>query len=130
MTAYVETSAAAKLLIEETESAALSAYLDLLAERHVTVASSMVLETELRRLATRHEIDQSTVTELLDRFDLVTPDRAIFVEAGLLPGRYLRSLDALHVAIALRINAEEFLAYDTRQSEAARAVGLHVAAPT
>ncbi|WP_142060425.1 PIN domain-containing protein [Pseudonocardia kunmingensis] len=45
-------------------------------------------------------------------------------EAGLLPGRHLRSLDALHVAAALRRDADVMLSYDHRQLAAADAVGL------
>lgn len=130
MSVYVETSAAAKLLINEAESSALSAYLDRLTYEGVPLVSGYLLETELRRLAARHGIDQVAVTELLDRFDLFEPDRAIFAEAGLLPGSNLRSLDALHVALALRVEAEAIVAYDVRQADAARNAGLHVKAPS
>jgi predicted nucleic acid-binding protein len=46
-------------------------------------------------------------------------------------GAGLRALDAIHVATALLVGAEleSFITYDTRQSEAARAAGLHVIAP-
>lgn len=130
MTVYVETSAAAKLLVEEPESAALSTYLDGLAADDVALVSGMLLETELRRLAVRHELSQLAVSDLLDRFDLIELDRSIHTEAGLLPGTHLRSLDALHIAVAVRIGAESMVAYDVRQSESARAVGLRVVAPT
>ncbi|MGH3451471.1 MAG: type II toxin-antitoxin system VapC family toxin [Haloechinothrix sp.] len=126
---YVETSAAAKLLVEEAESDALSRYLDDLAENEVGLVSSTLMETELRRFAVRHELSQAAVSDLLDRFDLLEPDRAIFVEAGLLPGTHLRSLDALHIAVAVRVAAESMIAYDSRQTAAAREVGLRVVAP-
>jgi predicted nucleic acid-binding protein len=129
LTVYVETSAAAKLLVEESESVALSKYLDDLVADDVALVSGMLLETELRRLAARHELSQEAVSDLLDRFDLVELDRAIFTEAGLLPGTHMRSLDALHIAVALRIGAEAMVAYDERQCESARAVGLRVVAP-
>lgn len=129
MTIYVETSAAAKLLVEEHESKALAAYLDGFSQTDRLV-SSVLLETELRRLAVREDLSQAVVSDLLDRFDLYEPDRAIFIEAGLLPGPHLRSLDALHIAVAIRVEAEVMVAYDVRQSEAARAVGLRVIGPT
>lgn len=129
MTVYVETSAAAKLLVEEPESAQLSRYLDELAEEGVALVSSILLETELRRLTVRLDLSQAVVSDLLDRIDLVEPDRATFFEAGLLPGRGLRSLDALHIAVAVRVAAESMVAYDVRQSDAARTVGLRVVAP-
>ncbi|WP_034274042.1 type II toxin-antitoxin system VapC family toxin [Haloechinothrix halophila] len=129
MTVYLETSAAAKLLVTEHESAALSAHLDRLATEEVDIVSSVLLETELRRLAVRLDLDQSRVSDVLDRIDLYEPDRAAFVEAGLLPGKHLRSLDALHVAVAIRVAADEMATYDVRQAEAARSVGLAVVAP-
>ena len=129
MTIYVETSAAAKLLVDEAESEALSEFLDDLAEQDVPLVSSPLLETELRRLACREDLDQSQVSELLDRFDIFEPDRAVYVEAGLLPGKHLRSLDALHIAVAVRADASAMLSYDDRQADAARAAGLRVIAP-
>ena len=122
MIVYVETSAAAKLLVEEDASPRLAAHLDALPDHPV---SSLVLETELRRLAVRLDIPQVTVTDLLDRFDLLESDRSLYREAGMLPGRHLRSLDALHVAAALRVDADVMLSYDRRQLAAAREVGLH-----
>ena len=121
MITYVETSAAAKLLVEEEESARLAAHLDGLDEPPV---SCLVLETELRRLAVRLDLPQSAVTTLLDRFDLLETDRSLYREAGMLPGRHLRSLNALHVAAALRWDADVMLSYDQRQLAAAEAAGL------
>ncbi|PSL03613.1 hypothetical protein CLV30_10794 [Haloactinopolyspora alba] len=129
MTVYVETSAAAKLLVDEQESSALAAFLDGLGPNDALV-SSVLLETELRRLAVRENLSQAHVTDLLDRFDLYDMDRAVFVEAGLLSGAHLRSLDALHIAVAVRVEAAVMVAYDVRQTEAARAAGLRVIGPT
>lgn len=130
MTVYVETSAAAKLLVEEPESGALSEYLDDLAADDVALVSAMLLETELRRLAVRLGLSQVAVSDLLDRFDLIELDRSLYTEAGLLPGPHLRSLDALHTAVAVRIGADSMIAYDVRQSDSARSVGMRVIAPT
>jgi predicted nucleic acid-binding protein len=127
---YLETSAAAKLLLQESESAALAAHLDEVTQ-HVgfVVVSSFLLETELRRLATRAEVPQASVSDVLDGVELVEPDRSLFHEAGLLPGKHLRSLNALHVATALRMEATQFVAYDIRQCEAATSVGLRTVSP-
>lgn len=128
MTTYIDSSAAAKLLVNEAESAALAAYVNQLGDQRLT--ASYLLETELRRFATRSEVAQADVTEFLDVVRLVEADRLLFLEAGLLPGKHLRSLDALHTATALRIEADEFLTYDSRQAEIARSVGLQVTSPT
>lgn len=129
MIAYVDTSAAAKLLVDEAESVALAAELDRLVADGARPTSSALLETELRRLAIRIDADQTLASDLLDRFDLIGVDAAIVRSAGLLPGGALRSLDALHVATAMHVDAEVVLSYDARQSAAARAVGLRVVAP-
>jgi len=126
---YIETSAAAKLLVEEPASSRLAARLDDALEGGDALLSSMLLEIELRRLAVRVELAQTTVTHLLERFDLVETDRTLYREAGLLPGRHLRSLDALHLAAALRIGADVMVTYDRRQADAAEATGLPVLAP-
>lgn len=129
MTTYVETSAVAKLLFAEEESRALKAFLDRTVRESGTVFSSILLETELRRVALRHRAPQDLATDVIGRFDLVEPDRAIYHQAGLLPGDGVRSLDAIHVAIALRIEAEQFVTYDARQAEAAAGAGLLVLSP-
>jgi predicted nucleic acid-binding protein len=126
---YIETSAAAKLLIEEPASSRLAARLDNAVDQDEALLSSTLLETELRRLAVRVDIAQSAVTDLLTRFDLVETDRSLYREAGLRPGRHLRSLDALHLAAALRVGADVMVTYDHRQAEAADAAGLPVLAP-
>ncbi len=128
MRIYLDTSAAAKVLVDEAESEALTAYLD--DERSTTeIVSSALLETELRRLAGRLGLDQSAVSDLLTRIDLIDPSRSIFHEAGVLPGPTLRSLDALHLATALRIEADVLVAYDLRLLDAARDLGLAIDSP-
>ena len=129
MSVYLDTSAAAKLLVDEAESAGLAAYLDEVG-RELGLVSSALLETELRRLAVRLELDQSAVSDLLARVDLVDPPRSLFHEAGLLPGRHLRSLDALHLATALRVDADTLVTYDARLLDAARSLGLGVLSPS
>ena len=123
---YVDTSALAALLIDQPESAALLDWLDSTAAELV---SSDLLETELRRVAVREGLDQSDVTRLLDGVALAALDRAVYRGAGYLPMPYLRTLDALHLEAAIRLDASAVLTYDRRLGEAARAAGLDVLAP-
>lgn len=123
---YVDTSALAALLIDQPESAALLDWLDSTAAELV---SSDLLETELRRVAVREGLDQSDVTRLLDGVALAALDRAVYRGAGYLPMPYLRTLDALHLEAAIRLDASAVLTYDRRLGEAARAAGLDVIAP-
>ncbi len=129
MILYIETSAAAKLLVDEPASSRLATRLDNAVDQDDALLSSMLLETELRRLAVRVDLAQAAVTHLLERFDLVETDRSLYREAGLLPGRHLRSLDALHLAAALRVGADVMVTYNHRQADAADAAGLPVLAP-
>jgi predicted nucleic acid-binding protein len=127
---YVESSAAAKLLAREAETNALMDALDRLTEDSSShLVSSLILETELRRLAVRAELAQPDVTEVLDRFELVDLDRSVFTSAGILPGKHLRSLDALHIAAALKLDADLMISYDARQIAAAESVGLRTLSP-
>lgn len=123
---YVDTSALGALLIEQPESTALVDWLD---ETSATLVSSDLLETELRRLAVREGLDQSDVSRILDGVASVALDRAVYRSAGLLPMPYLRTLDALHLEAALRVDAHAVLTYDNRLAEAARVVGLDVISP-
>lgn len=129
MTVYLDTSAAAKLLIEEPESSTVAGWLDRQVEAGEAIVSSLLLETELRRLAARERLSQVAVGEVLDGVDLVEPDRALFHEAGILPDRTLRSLDALHLATVLRLDAATLVTYDLRMTQAAAALGIRVVAP-
>lgn len=129
MIVYVESSAAVKLILEEAESAAMADFLNGFAlEAHAVVGSTLV-ETELRRAATRGGAPQSAATEVLSRLDIVDIERSTFAAAGLLPGPTLRSLDALHIAAALAVSADLFVSYDDRQIAAAEQAGFHVVSP-
>jgi uncharacterized protein len=124
--AYLDTSAAAKVLVDEAESAALVAWLD---GAGVELVAALLLETELRRFAQRSDVPQAAVTEVLSRVSLFDLPPALFHEAGVLPGTTLRSLDALHLAAAMRLGVDVVVTYDVRMTEAARDLGLLVAAP-
>ena len=126
MAVYVDTSALGALLTEQVESQALLDWLD---RTSFALVSSDLLETELRRLAVREGLDQSDVTRLLDGVALAVLDRAVYRSAGLLPMSYLRTLDALHLQAAIRLDVAAILTYDRRLAEAARSVGLDVIAP-
>ncbi|WP_130875060.1 type II toxin-antitoxin system VapC family toxin [[Pseudopropionibacterium] massiliense] len=126
VTVYVDTSALGALLIEQPESDALVEWLDRTAD---VLVSSDLLETELRRIAFREGIDQVDVTRILDGVGLAALDRAVYRGAALLPMPYLRTLDALYLEAAMRLDATAVLTYDHRLGKAARAAGLQVIAP-
>jgi len=123
---YADTSALGALLVAQAETQALVDWLD---QTPATLVSSDLLETELRRMAVREERDQSKVSAILEGVSLAALDRATYRSAGFLPMPYLRTLDALHLEAAMRLDVEAILTYDRRLGEAARAAGLDVIAP-
>ena len=125
---YVDTSAAIKLLAEEAESNALSLAVE---EADAELVSCLLLETELRRVVAREPaLTQAAVSRLLERVALHELPPSLFAEAGLLPGPQLRSLDALHLAAAIRLGVDCVVTYDRRMAEAATDLGMTVVAPT
>lgn len=124
---YLDTSAALKLLVEEAESTALALAID---RQQPDLVACWLLDTELRRAVQREEVlTQDVVTGLLDGVALYEAPPSLFREAGLLPGARLRSLDALHLAAAIRIGVDHLVTYDNRMGDSARLVGLSVLAP-
>ena len=123
MIVYVETSAAAKLLKREPESAAVREFIARLIDDEHLVVTGRMLETELRRLAVRQGIDQEKASEILD---VLEHDRSQFRQAGTIGGDQVRSLDALHLAAALRVGADAMITFDERLKRACELVGLPV----
>lgn len=129
-TAYLDASAAVKLLRPEPETPALRAELAAIAGR----VSSELLEIELRCVAHREGGGEliGRADHICAALDLLPYTQAVRARAGgaFVPAQ--RALDALHLATALdlRLEALVFVTYDTRQAQGARAAGLDVAIPT
>ena len=132
MIAYLDTSAAMKRLVEEPESPALAAYLRKVSRNGETeVVAGWLLHTELHCAVNRHpdEVSVETVSQVLDSLTLVDVTRGDLVTAGSLPGG-LRSHDAIHLAVALRVGADTMIAYDEELLAAASGAGLAPQRPT
>jgi predicted nucleic acid-binding protein len=127
---YLDSSAFVKLVVVETESEALRAYLDEGTGRFV---ASALLRTEALR-AVRHLGPDALelVRDGLRRVDLIGVDDRILDVAGSLEPSILRTLDAIHLATALFVgdDLDVIVSYDSRMIEAARSLGLKVASPT
>ena len=126
---YLDASAFVKVVIEETETAAVRAFL---ANRGVRRVSSALLRTESLR-AVRHLGPDAlaTVREGLRRVDLIGIDDRILDAAGTLEPQVLRTLDAIHLATAMAVgdDLEAIVTYDERMVDAARLMGLSTATP-
>ena len=125
--AYLDTSAALKLIIEEAESATLAETLSSSAHRLV---SSWLLHTEMHCAAGRHpqDVDLESVRAVLDTVNLVDLTRGDMIAAG--THAPLRSNDAIHLAVVIRLGADELITYDQEMADAAVRAGLTVSAPS
>ena len=126
MRAYLDTSGAVKLLLNEPESTALESFAK---QAGTQLVSTYLLETELRRITTRRGLAQADATLLLSNITLYSLSDADFAAAGLLPGETLRSLDALHVQGALALMADAVVTYDTRMADVCQQLGIPVLQP-
>lgn len=66
---------------------------------------------------------------LLDAVELLDLDRDLLDAAVSYTSARVRSLDAIHLASALRVGARQILVYDRRLAEAAAGAGLEVLSP-
>ena len=126
---YLDSSAFVKLVVEETESTAVRAYL---ASHDARRVSSALLRAESLR-AVRHLGPDAlaTVREGLRRVDLIGIDDRILDAAGTLQPQVLRTLDAIHLATAMAIGDDlaAIVTYDERMIDSARLMGLVTASP-
>ncbi len=129
---YLDSCALLKLILPEDESQALELFLDRHSEDRQ--ASSALARAEVRRSLLRQEAERlrfDLATQTLDSLLLVAVESSLLDAAGAIPGRSLRSLDAIHLATAelLRPNVEIFVTYDKRLAAVAQERGFRVVAP-
>src|SRR5258708_6018517 len=117
---YLDTCAAAKLILDETESNELKLFI---AERAgAGLISSELLHPELIRAVCRHDpTDDVRARVLLQRIMQVPINREVLTEAATIGGPMIRTLDALHLATAMNIinGLTAFVTYDNRLASAA-----------
>lgn len=127
--AYIDTSAAVKLVANEAETPALLRSLRAWQRR----ASSAVLRVELLRAIRRSQAPQlvADARRRLETIELIRVDDDVLERAATLDQPALRSLDAIHLATALSLGAElvALITYDERMSAASQELGLPVRSP-
>lgn len=128
-TAYLDTSAFIKTVIEEPHSAAIRDRL----LRWPSHASSTLLRTEcvraLNRSGNTNRVGEAR--RLFSELRLIRLDETLLDRAGELAPLELRSLDAIHLAAALAIGPDlgALFTYDERLMQAAMSHGLNVEVP-
>jgi|SRR2546425_5093306 len=128
--AYLDTSAAVKLLMTERESTALRKWL----RQRPARASAALLRVELVRVVRRAGLPRLVpeARKLLAGVHLIRLDDALLERAADLDPTELRSLDSIHLAAATSLGDDlaAVVSYDDRLLAAASALGLPIATPT
>jgi predicted nucleic acid-binding protein len=127
--AYLDTSALGRVLLGEPDA---EAVIRRLSEFDVH-ASSRLLRIELSRLALRHNV-LDHADQLLSAVALVPIDDQILETSETLPPQSVATLDAIHLATAMRLAAADVIdvviTYDARLTAGAHHHGLEVYAPS
>jgi uncharacterized protein len=125
---YVDTSAVGRVLLGEPDAQAVLRGLAGF-DQHV---ASRLMRVELRRLALREDALEAA-DRLLAGVALIPLDEAILAASETLLPATVATLDAIHLATALRLAAEGVLdtimTYDHRLADGAAEHGLRVLAP-
>ncbi|MFZ1381194.1 MAG: type II toxin-antitoxin system VapC family toxin [Scrofimicrobium sp.] len=126
---YIDTSALAKLVITEAESALLEEWLD---HHRPILISSPITSTEIMRAVNKRNAESlMLVSRVLKGVTFVPLVPEILRIAGVIRPVELRSIDAIHVATAIRSgdDVRSIITYDKRMAEAARLSGFKVVSP-
>ncbi len=128
---YLDSSALVKLAIRETESRALRSYLR---RRPLRVSSAIARTEVIRAIRAAGPVDPEQIRRArsaLAGVELVRLSDRILDAAGAIPPVDLRSLDAIHLATAERLEGQvvSFVTYDERLAAAASARGFRVVQP-
>ncbi len=118
-----------KLIVQETESDALTAYVD---EHIAAIATSRLALVEVPRATSLANPDPEVEREtarLLDSCLLIEVTDRLLRAAARLTSREVRTLDAIHLASAQRVDADEILVYDRRLAKAAEGLRMTVVHP-
>ena len=124
---YLDSSALAKIVNRERESGALARRL-----RGARLVTSALARVEVARAARRLTTPpRRPIDEVLRTVTVVAIDDDVLLAAAELEPAQLRTLDAIHLGTALRVEQEldGFITYDRRLGDAAVRAGLSVEAP-
>ncbi len=126
---YVDTSAIARMLLDEPDKPAIEQRLGDFQER----VASRLLRVELRRVGSREGV-LDRADDLLKDISLVAVDEGILAAAETLTPSTVTTLDAIHLATAVRLSKagelDALMTYDKRLAEGAREHGITVLSPS
>jgi predicted nucleic acid-binding protein len=126
---YVDTSAIARMLLDEPDKPAIEQRLEDFDAR----VASRLLRVELRRVGARESV-LDRADELLKDISLVALDEQILAAAETVTPSAVGTLDAIHLATAVRLSEagelDALMTYDKRLADGAREHGITVLSPT
>jgi predicted nucleic acid-binding protein len=129
VTVYVDTSALARVLLDEPDATVIEQSL-LDHDQHV---ASRLLQVELRRVGLRTNLLDG-VGELLAEVALIPIDEAILTAAETMSPATVGTLDAIHLATAMRLaeagELDALMTYDKQLAVGAREHGIKVLSPS
>ncbi|HYM45366.1 MAG TPA: type II toxin-antitoxin system VapC family toxin [Solirubrobacteraceae bacterium] len=128
-TVYVDTSAIARMLLDEPDKPVVEQHLEAFEQR----VASRLLRVELRRVGAREGVlDRADL--LLTDILLLSVDEEILTAAETLNPSTVGTLDAIHLATAVRLaddgELDALMTYDKRLAEGALEHGLEVLSPS
>ena len=128
MRAYCDTSVLADLLLDPRSSRETRAALDSWRERGA-VTTSRLTTVELGRLVMRAGTSVRTASLNVTALpvEYIALGDAVLRSAASLPVRFLKSLDAIHLASALLVEADVVLTRDRQMQRACEELGIRVA---
>jgi uncharacterized protein len=128
-TVYVDTSALARVLLDEPDKQAIQRDLAKFGQR----VASRLLRVELRRVGLRRELLDRANTLIADVSLIPVDDRILNATETLTPPA-VGTLDAIHLATAVRLSKERgldaLMTYDKQLADGARAHGITVLSPS
>jgi predicted nucleic acid-binding protein len=129
---YVDTSALLKRVVVEGESAAVRSALAAAATSGDLLASSALTWVEVHRALRRAQVRDPAelADDALSGIDELPLRPAVLDRARTIGPPVLRSLDAIHLASAVLLEADQLLTFDDRLAAAAHGEGLAVLSPS
>lgn len=127
--AYIDTSVLGRSLLDEPDKPAVERALATFTVR----TSSSLLRIELRRLGLRQDM-LDRVDSLLSSISLIPLDQQIMTAAETLTPSSVATLDAIHLATAVRLaedgKLDTLMTYDKQLAAGAREHGIAVLSPS
>jgi uncharacterized protein len=126
---YLDTSALVRMLLDEPDASAVERELSAFDRR----VASRLLQVELRRVGLREDCLQDA-NQLLADVSLIAVDEETLTAAETIVPSTVATLDAIHLATAIRLTAEgeldALMTYDKQLADGARAHDITVLSPS